>query len=162
MPGCLPQLAGHPIRVEIRRSLGAHLAATSIPRRIILMDAEVLRNPGDFERILVHEVFHFAWRRLSNATRRSWEELIASEHAGLARGELGWSAEWRKLKLVPADRRRRTPAWRRYACESFCDSAAWLFSGIANHPEFTLPDRFRGPRKAWFAKRFPTTAPMPI
>lgn len=164
MPGnrCLPLLAGRPIRVEIRRSLGAHLAAASIPRRLILLDAGVLRNQGDFERILVHEIFHFAWRRMSNATRRSWENLLESEHALQAPGELGWSSEWRKLKLAPADRSQRTPPWRRYACESFCDSAAWLFADLPGHPEFTLPARFRRQRKAWFAGTFPATAAIPI
>jgi len=153
---------GRPIRVEIRPSLGAHLAASSIPRRIILLDAEVLCNQGDFERILVHEIFHFAWRRLSNTTRRSWETLLESELALKAKGELGWSAEWRKLKLKPADQRQRTPRWRRYACESFCDSAAWLFAGLSNHPEYTLRGRYRRPRKTWFARAFPATAAIPI
>ena len=155
----LPKLAGRPIRVVIRGSLGPHLAATSIPRRMIFLDAEVLRKQGDFERILVHEIFHFAWRRLSNPTRRSWEVLLESENCA---GELGWSAEWRKLKLLPKDRRQRTPAWRRYACESFCDSAAWLFAGLTRHDEFTLPARFRRRRKSWFRKTFPATEPFPI
>jgi hypothetical protein len=162
VPGCLPQFAGAPIRVEIRPSLGAHLAAASISRRIILMDAEVLRNRGDFERILIHEIFHFAWRRLSNTTRRSWESLLESEHALKASGELGWSAEWRKLTVEPADRRQRTARWRRYACESFCDSAAWLFSAVPVHDEFTLPARYRRRRKAWFARSFAATAAIPI
>jgi hypothetical protein len=158
----LPNLAGRPIRVEIRPCLGAHLAATSIPRRVILMDAEVLQTQGDFERILVHEIFHFVWRRLSNSTRRSWEKILETEHARKARGELGWSAEWRKLKLKSTDRSHRTPAWRRYACESFCDSAAWLFSGLSKHEEFTLPARFRRQRKSWFDRSFPVTAEIPI
>jgi hypothetical protein len=158
----LPDFAGRPIRVEIRPSLGAHLAASSIPRRIILLDAEVLRTHGDFERILVHEIFHFVWRRLSNATRRSWEAVVASEQAVQAMGELGWSAEWRKLKLRAADRRQRTPRWRRYACESFCDSAAWLFCGVTKHPEYTLPARYRRMRRAWFAASFPAATPIPI
>ena len=83
-------------------SLGPHLAATHIPRRRILLDAGLLRaDPGEFERILVHEIFHFAWVRLSNQTRRSWEGVLAAELAARARGELGWSSEWRKNKLTP-------------------------------------------------------------
>ena len=153
----LPTLSGRPIRIEARRSLGPHLAATSIPKRLILLDSQVLREPGEFERILVHEVFHFAWLRLSNQTRWSWEDLLQSEIDSRAPGELGWSAEWRKLKLKRADRVRRTPPWRRYACESFCDSAAWLFAGLTDHDEFTLAPRFRRRRRQWFARHLPTT-----
>jgi hypothetical protein len=154
----LPPLAGRPIRVELRRSLGPHLAATSIPRRLILIDSQTLRAPGDFERILVHEIFHFAWRRLSNQTRWSWEDLLRSELRARATGELGWSAEWRKDKLDRMDRAPSapTPAWRRYACESFCDSAAWLFSGLRDHDEYTLAPRFRRLRARWFRRRFDT------
>lgn len=158
----LPPLAGRPIRVELRRSLGPHLAATLIPRRVILLDREVLATRGDFERILIHELFHFAWVRLSNARRRDWEQLLLSEFARRATGELGWSAEWRRLKIKAPDRSGRTPAWRRYACESFCDSAAWLFAGIGKHEEFTLAARFRAPRRAWFSRNFPATSPVPI
>ena len=37
-----------------------------------------------------------------------------------------------------ADVRRRTPAWRRYVCESFCDTSAWLCAGLRPHDEYTL------------------------
>ena len=145
----LPPLSGLPIRVELRKSLGPHHAATSIPRRLILLDRGVLTTRGDFERILIHEIFHFAWVHLSNATRRDWETLLSSERDP---GELGWSAEWRKLKLKPSDPRERSPKWKRYARESFCDSAAWLFSGLKRHDEFTLGGKSRRARKAWFEK----------
>lgn len=158
----LPEFAGRAIRVEIRRSLGPHLAASSIPRRVILLDAEVLRSTGDFERILFHEIFHFAWTRCSNATRLSWEQLLESELRAGVRGELGWSSEWRKARLTRRDRSRRTPRWRRYVCESFCDSAAWLFAGLARHAEFTLPAVWRRRRKACFRRIFPASAPIPI
>lgn len=147
----LPPLAGLPIRVELRNSLGPHHAATSIPRRLILLDRGVLTKRGEFERILIHEIFHFAWVRLSNETRRSWENLLASEREP---GELGWSSEWRKLKLNSSDHCQRSPKWKRYARESFCDSTAWLFSGLKHHDEFTLPAPFRRARKAWFKKNF--------
>ncbi|HML17961.1 MAG TPA: hypothetical protein VK419_13100 [Bryobacteraceae bacterium] len=158
----LPRLSGRPVRVEWRRFLGPHLAATSIPKRLILLDSEVLSRRGEFERILIHEIFHFVWRRLSNATRRSYERVIASELRCRAPGELGWSAEYRKLKLSRSDPTRRTLAWRRYACESFCDSAAWLYAGLRRHREFTLPGRFRKLRRGWFAEKFPATASIPI
>lgn len=153
---------GRPIRVELRRSLGAHLAASSIPRRLILLDASVLLRRGDFERILIHEAFHFTWVRLSNATRRSWEELLAAELTCRAPGELGWSSEWRKKKLCASDAASRTPSWRRYACESFCDSAAWLFAGLRRHDEFTLPVHFRRRRRRWFARNLPAGTPVPL
>ncbi len=158
----LPRLAGRPIRVEFRRSLRAHIAATSIPRRLILLDSEILVKRGDFERILIHEIFHFVWPRLSNASRQNWGTLLATEFGCHATGELGWSAEWRKKKMTASDLRLRTPVWRRYACESFCDSAAWLFAGLRNHDEFTLPARFRRGRRSWFAQNFPATTSIPI
>jgi hypothetical protein len=136
--------------VVLRKSLGPHLAATSIPRRVIFLDAEVLDRAGEFERILVHELFHFVWVRLSNQTRRGWEAVLVSELADRAGGELGWSAEWRKRKLRRADICGRSPAWRRYACESFCDTSAWLYSGLRRHDEFTLSGPMRQLRKRWF------------
>jgi hypothetical protein len=147
----LPPLSGSPIRVELRNSLGPHHAATSIPRRLILLDRGVLSTHGDFERILIHEIFHFAWVRLSNQSRRDWETLLSAERQP---GELGWSAEWRKLKLTPSDRRQRSPKWKRYARESFCDSAAYLFSELKHHDEFTLPQKSKLARKSWFRKTF--------
>jgi hypothetical protein len=157
-----PPLFGRPIRVEVRRALGPRLAASSIPQRLILLDAEVLALRGDFERILVHEIFHFAWVRLSNESRLGWEQLLAGELERNADGELGWSAELRKNKLRASDHRLRTPAWRRYACESFCDTAAWLFAGLRAHEEFTLPHRDRPARRAWFRREILATAPLSI
>jgi hypothetical protein len=145
----LPTLDGRPIRVVIRASLGPHLAATSIPRRIIYLDREVLVQRGDFERILVHELFHFVWVRLSNQARREWELVLSRELRGRAKGELGWSAEWRKDKLKARDRTTRTQAWRHYACESFCDTAARVYSGLTKHDEFTLAAVWTRKRLAW-------------
>lgn len=150
----LLQLVGDPIRVEIRCSLGAHLAGASIPRRLILLDAAVLARSGEFERILIHELFHFAWVRLSNQKRRAWEQVLARELREQVKGELGWSAEWRKEILTRADCRLRTPKWRRYACESFCDSAAWMYAGLRAHDEFTLAAAARPLRRRWFSHQF--------
>jgi hypothetical protein len=147
----LPAFDGQPVRVEIRASLGAHAAASSIPRRFILLDSSVLSRTGEFERILIHELFHFAWVHLSNRARRSWEAVLQQEIRAKIPGELGWSAEWRKAKLRLLDARLRTPAWRRYACESFCDTAAWLYCGLRAHDEFTLGRSGRPARRAWFA-----------
>jgi hypothetical protein len=150
----LPHLSGRPIRVQMRHTLGPHSAATSLPRRVILLDIEVLARRGEFERILVHELFHFAWVRLSNEKRWSWEHLLGEEFTSGTPGELGWSAEWRKAKLARSDARRRTARWRRYACESFCDTAAWLYAGLHAHDEFTLPVSARQPRRSWFREHF--------
>jgi hypothetical protein len=138
----------------MRRSLGSHLAGASIPRRLILLDRSVLARRGEFERILIHELFHFAWMRLSNQQRVAWEQVLARELREQVRGELGWSAEWRKELLTRTDPRLRTPKWRRYACESFCDSAAWMYAGLRAHDEFTLPAASCLKRRRWFREQF--------
>ena len=106
----------------------------------------------EFPRIFVHELFHFIWVRLGNPARRSWERLVKAEWREGARGELGWSAEWRKRALAPRDARSRSRRWREYCCESFCDTAAWLYSGARRHDEFTLATGRRARRRAWFAQ----------
>jgi hypothetical protein len=153
---------GDPIRVEIRRSLGSHLAGASIPRRLILLDAAVLARRGEFERILIHELFHFVWVRLSNQKRLAWEQLLARELRERVKGELGWSAEWRKELLTRTDLRLRTPKWRRYACETFCDSAAWMYSGLRAHDEFTLAAASRRLRRCWFTEQFSASRPVAV
>ena len=115
--------------------------------RLMLLDP-ALRG-AELRRIVVHELFHFVWLRLGNPKRREWETLLRLE---TARGELGWSAEWRKLELAPKDRARRTRRWREYACESFCDTAAWVYAGLKRHSEFTLSSRARARRAAWFKR----------
>jgi hypothetical protein len=129
-------------------------AASSIRRRLVLLEAPLLGDPGELRRVLLHELFHFAWVRLGNPGRRSFEETLAAEFRQAARGELGWSAAKRKLALAPGDVSLRTRKWREYACESFCDTAAWRFAA-APHPERTLAARFRRRRELWFENRFP-------
>jgi hypothetical protein len=156
----LPPLAGRPIRIHrqpgLRDRRGAVHAGSFLRERRIAFDC----RPSEFPRIFVHEVFHFVWLRLGNPRRRSFEALLAAEHAAHARGDLGWSAEWRKQALRLSDVRRRTRRWREYCCESFCDSAAWLFSGRRRHPEFTLSARFRARRRCWFAEMAPPCLPV--
>ncbi len=158
----LPGLSGSPIHVQVRPSLGPHHAASSIPKRIILLDSGLLSQPGEFDRILMHELFHFVWVRLSNQTRRDWELLLTRELRQKVRGELGWSAEWRKHKLSLPDALDRTPSWRCYVCESFCDTAAWLYADLRSTDpgtaEFTLRPSARPARRRWFAARFPADA----
>jgi hypothetical protein len=148
----LPLLTGAPIRIETVRGLrdrrGAVHAGSFLRQRRIAFNC----TRAEFSRIFTHELFHFAWLRAGNPLRRSWEELLKAEFAASARGELGWSAEWRKQALKIADLRTRSRRWREYCCESFCDTAAWLYSGTARHPEFTLAARFRVRRRAWFGE----------
>jgi len=152
----LPSITGRPVRLEISRQLtdgrGAVHAGAFIRQRRIAFDAELAADPREFARIFVHELFHFAWLRLGNARRRSFEDLLRAEIADSARGELGWSAEWRKHALAHRDPHRRTRRWREYACESFCDTAAWIYSGVRSHQEYTLAQRFRQRRRQWFAE----------
>jgi hypothetical protein len=126
-------------------------AASFLRRRLIILDVELRKHPRELERILTHELLHFAWMRLGNALRRSWEDVLAGELRHRARGELGWSSEWRKSKLSAGDWRNRTRRWREYACESFADTAAWLRAERRAHEEFTLAARYRAARKQWFA-----------
>jgi hypothetical protein len=125
-------------------------AASFIRQRRLVLDRLLLESPPELSRIVVHELFHFIWVRLSNAERFSWEGVLAAEWERRARGELGWSAEWRKEALSSADSAQRSLRWREYACESFCDTAAWLFAGLVRHSEYTLKPAFRRPRAAWF------------
>jgi hypothetical protein len=120
-----------------------------------VLDTELERQPKELARILVHELFHFAWARLGNAARRSYEALILEELSRHARGELGWSSESRKRLLLRSDAPYAgSTRWREYVCESFCDTAAWMYSGLREHPEFTLARRHRQYRAFWFRTQF--------
>ena len=146
----MPPLAGLPISVDHVRNLrdrrGPVHGGAYLRERRIALDC----TRGEFPRIFVHEVAHFIWLRLGNTTRTSYEEVLRVELAGRARGELGWSAEWRKAALKAENVECRSQRWREYCCESFCDTAAWLYSGKSQHAEFTLAERWRLRRKTWF------------
>lgn len=148
----MPPLAGAPVRVEgvggLRdRREAVHAGAFLRERRIALNCTR-----AEFSRIFVHEVAHFIWLRLSNRVRFRYEDMVRAELAARARGELGWSAEWRKNALRVEDVAGRTRRWREYCCESFCDTAAWLYGGMERHEEFTLGARWHRGRRAWFAQ----------
>ncbi len=159
----LPSLKGAPIRLVFGGSLWAHRgrlragppgqpvhAAGFIRARRIVMDGELLGNPRELYRILVHELFHFVWVRLGNPVRRSWQALIEKEWARGARGELGYSSLWRKQQLRAEGTAARPRLWREYLCESFCDTAAWRLSGRRDHEEYTLSRCWRQRRHRWF------------
>jgi hypothetical protein len=147
----VPPLAGAPVVVERSPGLYDHRGAVHAGAFLRERRISLNCNASEFPRVFVHELFHFVWLRAGNGARHSFEALLAAERRAGARGELGWSAEWRKLALKAADVRARSRLWRAYCCESFCDTASWLYGGLAGHPEFTLAARFRRLRRAWFA-----------
>jgi hypothetical protein len=159
----LPALTADGRRLYSNRPHGQPVFAGSfIRKRQIVLDQELERLPKELARILVHEVFHFAWVRLGNPARRRYEALVLEELKQRARGELGWSAESRKRALAPnTQRASRGLHWRDYLCESFCDTAAWLYSGVRSHPEYTLAERHRNRRAEWFRAKFQERA-IPI
>jgi hypothetical protein len=157
----LPALKGEPIRLHavdhLRDRRGPVHAAAFLRERRVAFDCAA----AEFGRIFVHELYHFVWVRAGNPRRWSYESLLGEERRAGARGELGWSAQWRKEALADADVRRRGRRWREYCCESFCDTAAWLYSGTARHAEFTLGAGWRRRREAWF-RREVGDGPLPV
>ena len=148
----LPALSAGSRKLYSNRDVGQPVyAATFIRKRKIVFDRELESKPNEMARILAHELFHFAWVRLGNPARRSYEAVLRREWKQHARGELGWSAESRKAALP---RNPPVAKWRAYVCESFCDSAAWLYSGVKRHGEFTLAERHRKRRAEWFRATF--------
>lgn len=137
-------------------------AETDIRKRVIALDQDLAGRPAELARIFIHEVFHFAWVRLGNVRRHEYAALVARELTRGARGELGWSSEHRKAALLQLTHSTGGtglqpvlhPKWREYICESFCDTAAWRYSGLRDHAEFTLSQRYRKVRELWFAESF--------
>lgn len=153
-----------------QRGTAVHAGSFLRERRIVL-DSEL--KGRERQRILLHELFHLAWIRLSNAQRANWRALLDREFKSRARGELGWSAEWRKIELFASLKRfgqsaQNEPAFdageshrrffmlkRDYVSESFCDTAAWRYGRLREHEEFTLAPRWREKRRNWFDRTFP-------
>lgn len=146
MPGL--RVAGNQLRIGGGRGREVH-AASFLNRRRVVFDSALAAKPRELRRILIHELFHFVWRRLGNPLRAAWDTILQAEFHRRARGELGWSAELEKQKLDRTDSERRGGPWRQYCCESFCDTAAWFFLR-GRHGEYTLSPRFRARREAWF------------
>ena len=145
--------SGRKVTIRYRgglRDIGGNAAhaETDIRKRIIVLDPGLRRHPRQHRRILLHEYFHFVWVRLGNPRRFAWEAHLRSEWESRARGEAGWSAEWRKQHLTDADVVRRSRRWREYCCESFCDTASWILSGVVS--EVTLAPSRRRARRKWF------------
>jgi hypothetical protein len=125
-------------------------AGSFLRKRKIVLDEQMLRTPRVLERIFVHEVFHFVWSKLGAGLRSSYEQLVMEEIDNGVLGELGWSAESMKLQLSKSDCIDRTRKWKDYICESFCDSAGWLFGTARQYSEMTLGRAERDARRRWF------------
>ncbi len=167
----MPQLSGIPICIRSRPTLSTKrgkllsgsgdsgtpvYAASFIKKRRIVLETDLLGRPGKLRLIVVHEVFHFVWARLGNSVRQQFADLLVTEFARGARGELGESADVKKSLL---ERRSEwswnSRLWREYVCESFCDTAAWLYAGVKRDPSFTLANRWRRQRERWFQLTIP-------
>ncbi len=164
----LPDLVGEPISVSVGPQLTAsggkllyghptkgtavYAAAFIRERRIVL---ESTLRPRKLRLILTHEVFHFVWARLGNALRCAFAALLHKELQEGARGELGESAGIKKQKLASGKcQKAMGRIWRDYVCESFCDTAAWLYSGCVQAPEYQLATRWKALRRGWFHSVF--------
>ena len=117
----------------------------------MVFEAGLLSNPAALRFIFVHELFHFVWVRLGNKKRDEYSRLLASEFANKARGELGESSAVKKaeLRIRPA-LSRASKIWRDYVCESFCDSAACIFTDGPVHDGCKLGKGWTALRREWF------------
>jgi hypothetical protein len=151
LPSVLSPSNGKPIRLFWAGNLndGARpaIAGAAIRRREILLHPSLRDDAKERSRILTHEFFHFAWVRLGNPRRQEWKQLLQAELTARTKGELGWSSQWRKDRLPKR--------FHDYACESFCDTAAALYSACREHEEYTLAARWRAKRAAWFQANLP-------
>jgi len=99
----LPALSGAPIRIEtmpgIRDHRGPIHAGAFLRERRIAFHC----TRAEFPRVFVHELGHFIWLRMGNPARLGYENLLRAEVFSRARGELGWSAEWRKATLTAGE-----------------------------------------------------------
>jgi len=163
MPNGLPELVGKSISVCAQPHLKAHRgqlvsgrhergmpvhAASFIRRREIILETQLLERPQKLRLILAHEIFHFVWARLGNRRRAEYTGIVETEVAARARGEMGESADGWKLDIASGG------DFKNYVCESFCDTAAWLYSGAKSSQELTLALRWRRQRRCWFNSVF--------
>lgn len=143
----LPQLTASRGKLLSGAGFGKAVHAASYLRsRQMTLESELLANETELTRILLHELFHFIWLRLSNARRASYQALVLAEWRRRSRGEAGWSAEHVKARIKKPGRSR---LWRLYVCESFCDSGAAYAARLTAHPEFTLAKSFWDKRSQW-------------
>ena len=150
----LPELTAHRGKLLSRADHGTPIyAATYIRRRKIVLETSLLADSAALRFIFVHELFHFVWVRLGNKTRDEYSGLLLAEIAGRARGELGESSGVKKAELREhVELSPSSALWRDYMCESFCDSAACLFTGCIVHEGPKLAKRWTAIRRDWFGK----------
>ncbi len=125
-------------------------AASYIRERSIVLESCLLKNRSLFRFILVHELFHFVWVRLNNAKRAEFGQILSRERKSKAKGELGESSEARKAQRPEPG----SALWKDYACESFCDTAAFFYSGVNRCSTTALSDPWLSRRKRWFDLTF--------
>jgi hypothetical protein len=125
-------------------------AASFIRQRRIVLDAALLSQPALGLPVLVHELFHFAWVRLGNNGRASFADLIEAERLGRARGGLGESSVVARCRIMPGKAAADARVWKDFVCESFCDTAAYLFTGTIVGDEGGLARRWLARRRHWF------------
>jgi hypothetical protein len=148
----LPQLRAHRGRLlpDDSPSGSAVYAAAFLRHRKIIFESALLSTPETFRLIVIHELFHFAWPRLSNHARLEFRQILATEWDSRAQGELGESSEVMKIQLRQNGLDSLSRQFGSYVCESFCDTAAWLYAGVAGHSWFTLRKRWLARRQFWF------------
>jgi hypothetical protein len=162
----LPALQGSPIALKFQPELTAcrgkllsgrpergravHAASFLIERQIVL-ERRLLSEKDELRLILTHELFHFIWRKLGNRRRAEYESLVEEEHRNRARGELGESSGVAQEVLTDEDRALRSKRWKNYVCESFCDTGAWLYAGVARNEHFRLAEKWKQMRARWLA-----------
>ena len=146
----MPPLEGAPVRMEsapgLRDRRGPVHAGSFLRERRIALDC----TRAEFPRIFVHEVAHFIWLRLGNPLRLRYEEIVRAEIAAGARGELGWSAEWRKDDAGRDDDAAADPPVARILLREFLRYRRVAVLRLKRHEEFTLGERWRQKRRAWF------------
>ena len=147
-------IPGQAARENDRRPQNRLHAASFIPQRYVVFHRDLFRRRVELGRILYHELCHFLWPRLGNRLRQGYEAMLQAEFDAGTRGELGYSAEWRKEKLRAEGGavRKKTRLWREYVCESFCDTASYVLLGSerrGKHSEYTLSRAARERRRRW-------------
>src|SRR4051795_5901008 len=76
----LPQLTASRGKLLSGQPIGTAVHAASFIRdRSITLESAILSRPNTAKLIFVHEVFHFAWARLSNGRRQEFSDLLANE-----------------------------------------------------------------------------------
>ena len=159
----LPHIDGSPIHLEFLSGLTAHRgrlltgepergkavhAASFLRERRIVLEDTLIENPSLLRLLLTHEIFHFVWIRLSNGSRREFEQALHREHRARTTSELGESSAVARELLQAGDEAQRSLRWRSYVCESFCDTAAWAYGGLKCYRYFRLAPEWRKRRAA--------------